>query len=160
MRRFHWPLQRLLDVTHQRERSQQAELLGVSRRIARLRQEVSVRRAGVRRLIAEISAMDFAERVRRHEEIMQCSDVHERAIRLLEGRLAGLAAERRAKAEAMVRVRKKREMLERLREEARQEHLREQLRAEQREFDESAHVGKARKLIRARADSAEREAKT
>jgi len=160
MKRFHWPLQRLLDVTYQRERSQKAEVLGLSRRIAQLRQEALVCRATVRRLVAEIAAMEFSERIRRHGEVMKRSDAQEQRIRRLERRLTELADERRAKTEALVQTRKKREALERLREEARQEHLRDQLRAEQNEFDESAHVGKARNMIRQRVARVEREAAT
>ncbi|HUS92478.1 MAG TPA: hypothetical protein VM695_11545 [Phycisphaerae bacterium] len=154
MKRFHWPLQRLLDVTCQRERSAQAGLLGLSRRIARQRQELLVHRASVRRLIAEAAAREFAERLRRHEEVMRCSDAHERKARRVEADLQALTAERKEKAAALLQLRRKREALERLREEARQEHVREQLKIEQRQFDESAHVGKARALARDRAAGA------
>jgi len=157
VKKFHWPLQRLLDVTRQREQARRAEMLGLSRRLAHLQQQLLVHRAAVRRLIAEMSAMAFAERVARHADVMRCSDAHERRIERLEARRAELAAEREEKGRLLRQVRKKRDTLERLRAEARQEHMREQLKAEQRQFDESAHVSKARQLIRARAANAVRE---
>ncbi len=153
MKRFHWPLQRLLNVTTQREKSQRAEMLAVSRRIAQLRQEALVHRASVRAMIAEMSALDFQERIRRHRDFVNCSKAHERQIERLEARLAELARLRAEKTQLLLKTRKRRETLERLRAEARAEHLREQLKIEQGQFDESAHLSKARELIEARLDA-------
>ena len=155
MRRFHWPLQRVLDVTLQRERGQRAELLSLSQRMARLRQEIMIHRASVRGLIAEMAAADLAERVRRHADFVRCSEAHQRRIDRLEAELDAQAARRREKTQLLVRSRKRRETLERLREEARQAHVREELKTEQKQFDETAHVAKARKMIEARAAGAE-----
>jgi flagellar biosynthesis chaperone FliJ len=156
VKRFHWPLQRLLDVTEQREKAQRAELLGLSRRIAQLRQESLVHRASVRRLIAELSALTLRERLLKHPDFMRCSDAHERQVQRLEEHLAQLARQRTDKTHLLLRTRKRRETLERLREEARQKHIREELKIEQKQFDESAHISKARQMIAARAAGAER----
>ena len=53
MKRFTWPLQRLLEVTVQRERALQAELLALSRQVASLRQRILRRQAVLRGLLAE-----------------------------------------------------------------------------------------------------------
>ena len=155
MKRFHWPLQRLLDVTGQREQVQRAELLAVSRRIARLRQHVLVGRASIRGLIAQLAEAGLPERMRRHDEAMRSAEAHERRIARRVASLAALADERAARTRELLKTRKKRETLERLREEARQQHVREQLKMEQREFDETAHVGRARTMIAARKAAAE-----
>jgi flagellar export protein FliJ len=153
VKRFHWPLQRLLDVTAQREKSQKAELLAISRLIARRRQEVLVHRASVRRMITEMSALTCQERIRRHRDFVNCSRAHERQIEQLEARLAQLAGRRAEKTQLLVKTRKRRETLERLRAEAMAEHMRQQLRIEQKQFDESSHLSKARELIEARLDA-------
>ena len=155
MKRFHWPLQRLLDVTAQRERSQRAELMALSRQIARRRQEVLSRQAMVEGALAELAAVEFAERIRKHDVLMKCAEAQQRRIDRLEVAIAQLGVQRSEKARQLLRIRKNRQTLERLREEARQEHIREQLKIEQKQFDESAHVSKARRLIEARAGSAE-----
>jgi len=153
VRRFHWPLQRLLDVTIQRERSQQAEMLALSRLIAQLRQEALVHRASVRRMLVQMAAVDFPERVRRHRDFVNCSKAHERRIEQLETKLAELGRLRAERTRRLLETRKRRETLERLRAEAGAEHMRQQRRIEQGRFDESAHLSKARELIEARLDA-------
>ncbi|MCD6304044.1 MAG: hypothetical protein J7M21_03685, partial [Planctomycetes bacterium] len=137
MRRFHWPLQRLLDVTAQRERAQRAEMLSLSRQLAQLRRRVMVNDSAVRGLIAEAGRLDLAERLRRHDATAAAVDAYRRRIRRLTERLDSLEARRREQSRLLMQTRKKRQTLERLREEARQEHLREQLKIEQKQFDES-----------------------
>ena len=149
MRRFHWPLQRLLHVTAQRETAQRAELLDVSRRIARRRQEVLIHRSSVRSMIVEISGVGFEERLRRHPDFIRCSQTHERAIDSLRAELDELTKLRAERTRALLETRRRREALERLRAEAEARHLRQQRAIEQKEFDETAHVGKARELIEA-----------
>jgi flagellar biosynthesis chaperone FliJ len=153
MKRFAWPLQRLLDVTEQRERAQRAEMLALTREMARLRQDAIVHRAGVRALIAELGGMELAERLSRHVDFVRCCQAHDRQIEQLESRIAALTVQRQEMTRLLMKTRKSRETLERLREEARQEHLREQGKLEQAQFDETAHTAKARSMIAARAEA-------
>jgi flagellar export protein FliJ len=153
MKRFAWPLQRLLDVTEQRERAQRAEMLALTREMARLRQDAVAHRAGVRALIVELSGLGLGERLSRHVDFVRCCQAHDRQIEQLESRIAALAVKREEMMRVLVKTRKSRETLERLREEARQEHLREQTKLEQTQFDETAHTAKARKMIAARAEA-------
>jgi len=147
VKRFRWPLQRLLDVTVQRETTQRAALLDVSRQIAVRRQEVLVHRSSVRGMILEISAVDLEERLRRHEDFVRFSRAHERAIERLTAELDEWTRLRAERTRELLETRRRREALERLRAEAEARHLREQRVIEQKEFDETAHVSKARKLI-------------
>ncbi len=150
MKRFHWSLQRLLDVTGRREQARQAEVLALSRQMARKRQDVLVRRMRVRQLVAELDGLDVAGRLGCHGELMRCTDAHEAEIRRVEGELAGLAEQRKEKTRALMELRTRRETLEKLREQARREHLRAETALEQKQFDESAHVGRTREMIAAR----------
>jgi len=104
-------------------------------------------------MIVQMAAMDFQERIRRHRDFVNCSKAHERQVEQLEVRLAELGRLRAEKIQRLLKTRKRRETLERLRAEARAEHMREQRRIEQRQFDESAHLSKARELIEARLDA-------
>jgi uncharacterized protein (DUF342 family) len=128
-------------------------MLALSRLIAQLRQEALVHRASVRRMLVQMAAVDFPERVRRHRSFVNCSKAHERRIEQLEMKLAELGRLRAERTRRLLETRKRRETLERLRAEARAEHMREQRKIEQRQFDESAHLSKARELIEARLDA-------
>lgn len=147
MRRFHWPLQRLLDVTAQREKVLRAELLNLSRQIARLRQQVLWRQAALRQMLEDLAAEELPVRIRNQPVVMDCSQAQQTRIDRLEEQLADLGRRRSQKTEQLVKVRGKRQTLERLRQEAWQGHVRQELKLEQRQFDEIAHVGKARRLI-------------
>jgi flagellar biosynthesis chaperone FliJ len=155
VKRFHWPLQRLLDVTHQREQSQRAELLTISRQIAHFRQQALMRRAKVQALLAEMASVELSERLRRHRDFILCSESHERQIRQLEEQISRLTVQRSDKTRQLLKTRKSRQTLERLCEQARQEHVREQLKIEQKQFDETAHVAKTRAMIEARMGHAD-----
>ena len=157
MKRFQWPLQRLLDVTIQREKAQQAELLAVTRQIAATSQKLMLHRADIRMLLAELAGLSLADRMARHGQYMAGVAVHEGQIARREAELTALAADRDAKSRLLIQMRKKRENLERLRSDAWREHSREVQKAEQLQFDDNAHVGKARELIRARAAGIDRE---
>jgi flagellar biosynthesis chaperone FliJ len=157
MKRFEWPLQRLLDVTEQRERAQRAEMQVITRETARLRQDAIAHRAGVQALIAELGRLVLVERLSRHVDFVRCCQAHDRQIEQLEARIAALAVRREEMMRLLVKTRKSRETLERLREEARQEYLRQQIKLEQTQFDETAHTAKARKMIAARAEANEEE---
>jgi flagellar biosynthesis chaperone FliJ len=150
MKRFRWPLQRVLDVAVQRERTQRAELLALTRRMARRRQEALSRQAAVRSVLLDLADVPLDQRLRTHETLMRCCQAQQRLIDDLEGQLAELGRQRSEKTRQLLHGRKYRQTLERLREEARQQHLREQLKLEQKLFDESAHLSKARKILQAR----------
>jgi len=147
VRRFHWSLQRLLDVTVQRERAARAEVMALSRQIAGARQEATIHRAEVSRALAEVSAMALSQRLHSHPEFIRYAESHERRVGQLEKQIAALAAQRAQKSRVLLATRRRRETLDRLRAEARQQHLRDELKAEQKQFDEAAHVSRARKMI-------------
>ncbi len=145
MKRFQWRLQRVLDITAQRERAARAELLALANGIASLRQELFRRRAVLRELLAEIEARPLQERLADQALFLETSAVEEEAIDRLRERLAALRAEREEKQTTFLRLRATRETLERLREEARETHRREARRREQAAFDEAHHVAFARR---------------
>jgi len=145
MRRFHWPLQRPLNVTIQRELALRSELLALLQRITGLRQEAIRRRAALRFVLADLAEDDLERRRARQEVFLNWSPWAEREIRRLRETIRQLTAQRAEKTAQLVRLRKSKETLERLRQEARQEHIREELKQEQKQFDESAQIAFARK---------------
>ena len=144
MKRFKWPLQRLLDVTVQREQGLRAELLALSRQMARARQEIFRRQAVLRSLLGELARQELPQRIPKQQLFLKCSAAGERDIRRLREELKRLESQRREKTEQFLKTRASRETLERRRAEARQRHIRQQLKIEQTQFDEGAHVSYAR----------------
>ena len=146
MKRFTWPLQRLLEVTVQRERALKAELLALSREVAGLRQRILRRQAVLRGLLGELAQQQLQERIPALQVFLQCAELDQRQIRRLQAQLKSLELQRREKTARFLKTRASRETLERRREEARQLHLREQFKIEQAQFDETAHVAFARRM--------------
>ena len=149
MKRFRWPLQRLLDVTKQRELARRAELLRTSREMARIRQGILYRRRVIRASLNELSKRTLAARIPDQEVVMVCSAGREKEIEQLTRRLTEVESQRKENIARLVQAKKKRETLEKMREKARQAHLKQQLKLEQKQLDESAHVSFAH---RARAE--------
>jgi flagellar biosynthesis chaperone FliJ len=154
VRRFRWPLQRLLEVTRQRELAQRAELLGVSREMARVRHEIARRRRIIRASLIELSKKQLPARMLQQEVVMVCSASREREIKQLNEQLKDLERQRKEKTARLIKTKNSRETLEKMRERARQAHWRQQLKVEQKELDEVAHVSFAH---RSRKDPAVRE---
>ena len=153
MKRFRWPLQRLLDVTRQRELAQRGELLRISREMARLRHEIVARQRRVRASLAELARQAPADRIARQEMVMALSARPQRDIRRLTGQLHQAERQRKDQTDRLVKIKKSRETLEKMRERARMAHLREQLRLEQKQLDDGTHVAYAHKALKARAAS-------
>ncbi|MFW6065549.1 MAG: hypothetical protein ACOC9S_01890 [Planctomycetota bacterium] len=144
MKRFRWRLQRVLDVTVQREKALRAELFALSRRIVRLRQEIIRRRADLRSVLSDLAGRPPAERIARQEVFMGCAEAVEKEIARLDSEARALEATRSERTQTFMRLRSSRQTLERMREETYRSHMREQLKLEQKQFDESAQVSFAR----------------
>ena len=149
MRRFHWTLQRLLTVSAQRERGLKARMLDLSRRIDIVRQDVVRRELILRVSLRELAAAPLAERMRTQEIVMSAAGAHQRGITRQREVLAEWERQRRAAGTAFIKARKKRQTLERMRDEALRQHIRAELAIEQKLFDETAQISFGRKALRA-----------
>jgi hypothetical protein len=145
VKRFTWRLQRVLDITEQREGVLRQELLVLAHRIIAVRQEILLRQASVRGLLDDLGRRVFAERLPRQLVVMACAAAEERLLERLRVRQAALEVARSAKSDQFLRVRGTRRTLERLREEARLKYLREMDRQEQTQLDETFHISFARR---------------
>ena len=151
MKRFRWPLQRLLEVTVHREQALRAELLNLSQEIVGLRQIILARQAVLRSLLAELAKEDLQKRFSKQQLFMNYVQNDQKQIRRLEQQLKELRTLRKQKNAQFLQIRSSRRTLERLRKEAKQRHLRAQLKLEQKQLDEVAHISFAGKLLDSRA---------
>jgi len=151
VKRFRWPLQRLLEVTVHREQALRAELLNLSQEIVGLRQIILARQAVLRSLLAELAKEDLRKRVSKQQVFMNYVQNDQKQIRRLEQQLKELRTLRKQKNAQFLQIRSSRRTLERLRKEAKQRYLRAQLKLEQKQLDEVAHISFAGKLLDSRA---------
>jgi len=150
MQRFHWPLQRVLDVNTQRELALRSELISLMQRITRNRQEIIRRGAVIRLMLSDIGEENMERRMLLQEVFMGSASWEARRTQKLQGEIDQWTTERTARTTELVKLRKATQTLERRREEALQAHLLEQMRQEQKQFDEVAQIAFARRAARER----------
>jgi flagellar export protein FliJ len=148
VKRFAWKLQRVLDITAQREKVLKGELFALARAIVQVREAVAARRAVLRTLLAELAERRLQERLAEQVIFLDSLETAQREIRRLAERLNELEEERTAAQQQFLRTRSMRRALERRREQALKEHQKEIGKREQGAFDEIAHVAFTRETVR------------
>ncbi|HEX42755.1 MAG TPA: hypothetical protein ENN81_11955 [Phycisphaerales bacterium] len=151
MKKFAWRLQRVLDVRIRQEQAKKAELLAVTEKLTQRRSELLTQRRILAELIEELHAEDAARRLSRQALFLRASQTNNALIRRLETEIEQLAVEKQLKIAEVVKLRRFREGLEKLREEARIEFVGEQERLEQKEMDERTTMRFAREILGGRA---------
>ena len=147
MKRFQWPLQRLLEVTRHREQALRAQLLTLSQKIAGIRQVILARKAVLRALLAELSDEDIQKRFSKQQVFMNYAQNDKEQIRQLQDQLKELESVRKETNVRFLQIRSSRKSLDRLKDKAKARHEQEQNKLEQKELDEVAHVSFAAKLL-------------
>ena len=145
MKRFTWPLQRLLDVTAQRETAARAALFALAHAMVALRGRMAVLVSRRRELLDGLSRDDIERRMARQDFIMASADAMTRQERTMETELTELATRRKARMAELMRHRARRQLLEKLRERALAQWRHEQNRQEQLQLDETASIAFARR---------------
>ncbi len=151
MKRFKWPLQRLLDVTVQKERAIRAKLFSLSRRIADVHREIFRHQASLRSVLAELAEKNLEKRLPEQQVFMQCSQAEEDRLDQLQENLNGLKQQRAEEIAAFTKTKSSRETLERLKEESLQRYTRQINRQQQKQLDENAGISFVRKIIKQRS---------
>lgn len=150
MRKFLWPLQRLLHVTEQRERAMRLEVLAAVQQAAIVKRQILRRQAVLRDLLAGLSRDPIERRIPRQEVFMNHVRSEERVLAGLQKELDELQRRREQVTAELMKIRSSRKSLERLRAEALRKYRQEQARWEQKQFDESAQLAFVAKAAEAR----------
>ncbi len=148
MRRFHWRLQRVLDVKMQQEQALRLELVALTQKALELRQEIILRRSQVRTWLADMRDWSVERRIGQQDTIMRCVAGMEKQVSVIEQNLQAVKDERKTKTDELMTIRSARKTLERLYEDAYQEHVRKELLREQKELDDSAQMAFARRMCK------------
>ncbi len=155
MKRFKWPLQRILELTHQKERMMQGKLFNISQQIASVHRRIFQRRSATRTVLGELSQMSPADRLSVFGTLTECLRAEKKHLDELQEQLSKLQSRRSETMSQFKRTRQSREALDKLRQRALEKHLRRLHREEQKQNDESArlvYVRTAGKWVKIRTD--------
>jgi len=162
MKRFAWRLQKVLDVKSRQEQLKRTELFRITEQLAAKRGELLLRQRVLQDLLDEIKRHEFAQRLgppnakgdpkrdtsrlgtqgcvwgplNAQEFFLRCSTTDDEQIRRLQEDIATLGIRHKEKMAEVLAVRRFKEGLEKLREQAKEQYLREQEKAEQKESEE------------------------
>ncbi len=141
---FQWTLQKLLDVTDTRELAAKAELFGISRRIAKLQEDILRRKNMVNALLQDMEHLKIEERMSRQETLMEGMAMERENIRLMIAQMHELHELREEKKVQLAKITAKKDTLNRLRNEARKKYEHLLGLKEQQQADESFNMRFAR----------------
>ncbi len=145
MKRFVWRLQKVLDVRAKQEEIKRIELVRLTERLAEKQSELLMCQRVLQDIINGISRDSSSRRLTAQEFFLKQAATSDERIRTLRSEMAELEARQKEKTAELLAVRRSREAMERLREEAREQFIREQEKLEQKELDERSTVAFARR---------------
>jgi len=147
MRRFAWRLQRVLDIKRKAEQIKRAELLELTEKLAQARGELLTQKGILEDIISEIAGKKPKRRLGQQEFFLKWAATNDELIKKLKGKERRLQSEQREKIVEVLKLKRFNEGLEKLREKAKMQFIKEQEKLEQKELDEGATIGFARKII-------------
>jgi flagellar FliJ protein len=140
MKRFVWRLQRVLDVKTKEEQRKRIELLKLTEKLAETQGELLIRKRILEDVIADITQKNPGERLGEQEFFLKYSATNDEQIKKLKNRVSKLESQQREKIIEVLRIRRFKEGLEKLRDEAKRQFIKEQEKLEQKESDERAGI--------------------
>ena len=147
MKRFVWRLQRILDLKTKKEEKMRSELLELTEKLAETRGLLLMQKKIIENIIAGLAAENPKKRLSKQEFFLRHSGTNNERIAKLKEKMSVLESQQREKIAELLKIRRFREGLERLRDEAKKRFIEEQERLEQKELDEIASVSFARNMI-------------
>jgi flagellar export protein FliJ len=144
MKRFVWRLQKVLDVRTKEEQLKRTELFQLAEHLAAKRGELLMRQRILQDLMAEVQNCEPPARLNTQEFFLRHAAADDEQIRRLREEIAALEVRYKEKMAEVLAVRRFKEGLEKLREQAKEEYIREQEKLEQKELDERTIVAFAR----------------
>ena len=157
MKRFVWRLQRILDLKEKQEQIKSQELFAITEALAQRRGHLLTQQRKLWAIIEEIAQNESANRLQQQQFFLKYSRTTDEIIAGLKMEIAGLHRMQSDKRQEVMKIRRFREGLEKLREQAKKDFLEEQEQLEQRQLDEMASIAFARKQIESRNHGRQRD---
>jgi len=145
MRRFVWRLQRVLDIKTKEEQAKKAQLVKLTEKLVRVQSELLTQKMILDNLISDLTGESPKTRLGKQEFFLKCSKTNREVIEKLEEKMNELESERRQKNDDVLKIKQFNDGLKKLRVEAKTQFIKEQERLEQKDMDDMATVGFARK---------------
>jgi hypothetical protein len=140
MKRFVWRLQKVLDVKTKQEQLKRNELFQLAQQLAARRGELLMRQRILQDLAAEIQEQPGPTRLSSQEFFLRHAAADDEQMRRLQEEIATLEVRHKEKTAEVLAVRRFKEGLEKLRQQAQEDYLRTQEKLEQKESDERSAV--------------------
>ncbi len=138
MSEFQWSLDRLLDVSAQREQTLESELSRLTREVALLHDTLFRRRAQMRASLEHLSDEPLGGRLGRQQLLMDCLLAERDRMAMFKNKILELQTQTTAVGAALQAAKASREGLEKLRKKALDRHMGELSAREQKQLDEIA----------------------
>ena len=146
MKRFAWRLQRVLNIKTKEEQVKKAELLKLTERLMQRRGELLMQKRVLEDIIRNLSEKEPDKRLNKQELFLRSSKRNDEIIKKIKKKVSELDLQQREKTAEFLKLKRFKEGLEKLREEAKIRFITEQEKLEQKELDESATIGFTRKM--------------
>lgn len=144
MKRFTWRLQRVLDVRAKQEQIKTQELFVITDKLAQTRSSLLAQQQILRDILESIANEKPSERLGTQEFFLRNSATTDELIKKLKADVCELEAKQKEKIAEVLKLRRFKEGLERLREQAKRKYIEAQEKLEQKQLDETATLSFAR----------------
>jgi len=158
MRRFVWRLQRVLDIKSKQEQIKTQELYAMTEKLAQTRGELISQQRILRDVLESIANENPKDRLSSQEFFLSHSAATDERIKQLRKSIEEQEVKQKEKIAEVLKLRRFKESLERLKEQAKKRYIEEQDKIEQKQLDETATMGFNRES-RQSAEDAEAEVK-
>jgi len=140
MKRFAWRLQKVLDIKSKQEQLKRNELFRLAEQLAVKHGELLMRQRILQDLVTEIQGQGGRTRLNAQEFFLRHAAADDEQIHGLREEIAALEIRHQEKTAEVLAVRRIKEGLEKLREQAKEQYLRQQEKMEQKESDERTAI--------------------
>jgi len=147
MKRFVWRLQRVLDIKTKEEQAKKAQLVKLTEKLTQAQSELLAQKRILDNIIDGLTGQKPKRRLGKQEFFLRSSTTNDEVIEKLKKKVSELELAQKEKIAEVLKVKRFKESLEKLRDEAKTRFIAEAERLDQKELDEGATTGFARKRL-------------
>jgi flagellar biosynthesis chaperone FliJ len=136
MKRFVWRLQQVFDLKIKEEQLKRTELFKLTEKLAQKRGELLIRQKRLRDMISTIAAKEHQTRLSEQELFLKYSATSNQQIKKLQNEINRLELQQKDKIVEVIKVRRFKDGLEKLKDDAKKRFIKQQEKIEQKELDE------------------------
>ena len=147
MKKFIWPLEKVLELKIKQEDALKAEMMSITQQAVNIKSQIITMNGKLRMNLIELKSLDDSVRIMQQCQFMKMLDGFKVQIDSLNSKLGKLEKEKQAKLAEILEIRKMRKGLERLREKAHEEYKIEIHKIEENELNDLVNMRFAREIM-------------